>query len=251
MKYYILNLLSVFAVLVAFMIYLCVTKANRYVPTITVTASVDGGETYTSNLKSLPRKKDIYLKYEVSVKAKGFWWRLFNKVICFTIEFPNEFKLYDYTGKEDTNQKKNFANSAAGDYMVTIAPLDAKEAYYEVCVKAKGFGQRFFHNTIKLDKAKQKENAVNSTPRDNITTVISGTDIKETYRVNVSEVKKRTSFSVVASSAPKKAEIILKLPYQNSEYYGQEENRRLTLSFSSPVSNVYDKTITMDFAPRW
>jgi hypothetical protein len=179
-KHRMLNLLSVLAVPVVFMIYLCFTNANRYVPAITITASTDGGKTYTSYLKSLPQGKDIYLKYEVSVKAKGFWQRFFCNVVHFTIEHSNKFELYDFSGKVPTGTAKTIFSS------------------------------------------------------------------------NIMEWKKRKiSFSVVAaSSAPKKAEILLKLPHQNNEYYDNRENHQITLSFSSPVSNGYDKTITLDFAPH-
>jgi hypothetical protein len=123
---YLLNILpAVVAILfiaLAVIIYFCISSANRYVPTIKTSASSDGGKTYTDNLKSIPRPQntDIYLKYEVSVKADGFWWRFFRNVIDFTIEYPPGFDLYDYTGVK--KGEETCANSEAMYYSVTVSP---------------------------------------------------------------------------------------------------------------------------------
>jgi hypothetical protein len=140
----------------------CITNANHYVPTVSITASSDGGKTYSYNLKSLPWGKDIYLKYEVSIKAMGFW-RLLRNTVYFDIDCSGEFKPYDYA---EVVEKKN---------------------------------------------------------------------------------KKPNRYSVVASSSPKKTEIILKLSSNSSGYYEDEDKRRLTLSFDFPFKKI-NYTVTLDFA---
>jgi hypothetical protein len=109
MKYWINVVLVIIYFLVIallFLIYFCRTNINRYVPTITISASSDGGKTYSGNLQSIPytqnadaQKTDIYVKYEIKVKANGFWWRLFRNKIDFEIEYLPEFELYEYTGE--------------------------------------------------------------------------------------------------------------------------------------------------------
>ncbi|MDR0683780.1 MAG: hypothetical protein LBF83_01435 [Spirochaetaceae bacterium] len=145
----------------AAILYFRNSNINRYVPTITISASSDGGKTYDSNLKSIQYQgADIYVKYEVKVKAKGFWWRFFRNVIGFTIEYPEEFELYDY---------------------------------------------------IRVKKEKTKVN------------------------------KKKETFSLAASDNPQKAEILFKLPKGSVG-----NNNTLTLSFCSPVQDVYNESVKLN-----
>jgi hypothetical protein len=93
-----LNLLRNIVIAAAVAVVNLFTTANRYVPEIKITTSEDGGKTYTNNLKSIQKYKDIYVKCEVSVRANGLWRQLLSRVIDFTIKYPTDFTLYDYTG---------------------------------------------------------------------------------------------------------------------------------------------------------
>jgi hypothetical protein len=101
--------------LIALILYLCFTRANRYVPEIKVTVSEDGGKTYTGSLKSIPRDKDVYVKCEVSVKANGLLWWFFPNIIQFSIKSPVKlpaeplkiFELCDYAGLQKTAKDKS------------------------------------------------------------------------------------------------------------------------------------------------
>ncbi|MDR2143977.1 MAG: hypothetical protein LBP29_06380 [Treponema sp.] len=106
-------------VLVIVIIKFFYKNPNRYVPTITVSVSTNGGKTYDCNLKSIPRNRDIYLKYEISVKANGLWWRFFCSTVKFDLKFPEGFELYDYPREtkapeqELDSQKKSFLVAAS------------------------------------------------------------------------------------------------------------------------------------------
>jgi hypothetical protein len=87
-------------------------KENRYIPTITVSASIDGGKTYISNIKSIPYWKTFYLKFEIEIKTKRIFREIFNNVIPFRIIYvPNDLdyrcELYDYSGEFDITSKDN------------------------------------------------------------------------------------------------------------------------------------------------
>jgi hypothetical protein len=224
---YLLNILPAVFLLVVALIYLCISSTNRYVPTITISASSDGGKTYNSDLKSIPRNTDIYLKYEVSVKANGFWWRFFCNVIKFTIDFPKTFELYDYTGEREENSC--IIKSTPQKYLVHISDHGEEK------------GDDYIATVLKAGK---KKNAANSESGVYFVAV-STSDKKNSkdYNVTVSKrAKKEETFSLVASDKPKKAEILFKMPAADAG-----SDCSLTLSFSPPVKNVYNKTVKLDF----
>ena len=87
-------------IIAALCIYFISTSSGWFVPIIKTTVSTNGGKTFTNTdyVKTLPLNKDIYVKYEISVKTRGFG-RLFSGTrVCFNLEFPKVFKLHDFTG---------------------------------------------------------------------------------------------------------------------------------------------------------
>jgi hypothetical protein len=227
---YLLNILPAVFLLVAALIYLCISSANRYVPTIAISASSDGGKPYLSNLQPIPLAKypytNIYLKYEVSVKANGFWWQFCDNVIEFTIEFPKAFELYDYTGEKKENP--------------CIIKSTPKKYFTYVSAYGKEKSDDYIVTVLKA----AKKNVANSESGVYSVTV-STSDKKNSkdYNVTVSEIpRKKVSFFLVASDKPKKAEILFKIPVDKAE-----NDHLLTLSFSPPVNTVYNKTVTLKF----
>jgi hypothetical protein len=66
----------------------CFLPETHYFPVITVLRSVDNGVTYHDSVQPVRIGTSVYLKYEISVKVKGFLSRFQRKKIEFELVIP-------------------------------------------------------------------------------------------------------------------------------------------------------------------
>ena len=166
-------------IIAALCIYFISTSSGWFVPIIKTTVSTDGGKTFTNtdNEKTIPVNKNIYVKYEISVKTRGFG-RLFSGTrVGFNLEFPKVFKLYDFTGiKKATKENKyveneRFSAVASGEPKKTEITLLLKaenntaitpsDFPHELTVEFKYLFRTPYKKVIKLPTISSEEEAIN------------------------------------------------------------------------------------------
>jgi hypothetical protein len=153
--------------LISLLVFPCLfyIKSGLYTPIIKGSVSTDSCKTFTQNGRQFPFEENIYLKYEVSVKTRAYWWLLLCKTVKFKLEYPVNFELCEYTnvskikGPEKFNEKINqhnvsiseIGNEERRNYVVII-----KEKAEKVCIQDKGNKETEF-SVIASDKPQKAE----------------------------------------------------------------------------------------------
>jgi hypothetical protein len=76
-----------------------------YVPSVVVSASIDGGITYTEkNLKQIPQGKVFFLKFYVRIKRRGIYWgdETFNVTVKNNCPGAFTMRAIEYSGEKET-----------------------------------------------------------------------------------------------------------------------------------------------------
>ena len=158
----ILAIVSIIYIFIIFTVYILHNFIISYFPLITpiikISMSKDNGETYSSNIHSIPTETDIFLKYEISAKT-SFLWRFFlNTNECFWIEFPKKIKLCEASGE---NRKRYYIHALTNRQKINItlklpANNNKNEKRYELNIIFESEFLKTYNKTIVLHSKKEK-----------------------------------------------------------------------------------------------
>jgi hypothetical protein len=204
-----------FSIILAIDSLLYPLKQNRFIPNIKVLISNDFGKTYTESIKAINAGEDFYLKFEIEVKAKGIFWKLWNNIIPVDIKYPEYFTI---------QTKKN------------SQPLKYKCSYYDFTgdlyiSKTKNKAYKHYH--VSVEDENKKVNL---------------------YHVSISDCPGRGfAFSAIASNKPKRSEIIFKIQSGNLETNKVNKNEivQFEIKFGKQIHPVYSKTISLEFTDSY
>jgi len=104
---------------------------------------------------SVPKSTDTYIKYEVSVKVKRFWHKLYGNRIDFQINYPQErgIELTNYTGVNDNNKFYTLASNRLKNAEVILllpSSTNDKPDKYEISLEFTYSFLEAYNKTITL-----------------------------------------------------------------------------------------------------
>jgi hypothetical protein len=157
---YILKLLVsiVFVIQILFLIHrYFFSKANRYIPMVNIFVSKDNGKEYSGHVKSIPLNRVVYIKYEISIRVAGIWWLFFGNIVKFSIDFPSEFELCDYSHCKCEYPGFEITNPREYDVEVSSAGTDKRELSKHRVMIAQATRGRVLFTAIASNKPKKSE----------------------------------------------------------------------------------------------
>jgi len=136
-------------------IYRFITSSYILRINIRVTMSKDNGETYSENIHSIPKHRDIFLKYEISAGKNFPRYLCHGKLKCFEIT-TDRFEPCEYSGIPGTDGKsyRVNVNALANRQRVNITlklPADKNtEKQYTLEIKFENKVLKVYNKTIVL-----------------------------------------------------------------------------------------------------
>jgi hypothetical protein len=193
-----------------------IIRAERYIPSVEVSYS-SNGSSFNSNIYAIPLQKNFYLKFGISIRAKGMLWKLFSNVAGCDITYPTTWVL----------------------------PIKNMSGFYYEYQCTLHDHQRQIHKEGSPKSCKPAKYII--TAKD------AETGTVQKYTVAIYETSNKVSFKIAASNRPKKAECIFKITQKCREVKGGDANgtnnpnREFSVEFKKKVDRLYSTTIVPGF----
>jgi hypothetical protein len=149
--------LFVFTILQPKFVSLFDTLAPKYIPCVAVSASIDGGITYSEpNLKRIPKGENFFLKFDVSIRRRGLYWGDEKFVFTFENKEPGKLEAREPVEYSDKKTDSTGNNPTEGDtFEIFVSRYRGKNTVIYRCKPPKNCPpDTLFQITIKSDDTK-------------------------------------------------------------------------------------------------